>query len=460
MGGMNWEVIGREFDRWRRRGLLVQQRGRRLRRRIALFLAILGPGLITSNVNNEAGGIYTYSLAGAQYGYALLWALIPMAIALYVTEEMCARMGAVTGKGLSDLIREEFGFRVTFFVMVAVLMVNQGNVLAEFAGVASAMEVFGVSKYFSVPLAALLVWGVVLRGSAAKVERILMAGCLVYLSYVVSAVLAKPHWLVATLHLIPPPVMQQVPQVKQMITGIPLTTGYFLMLAALIGATIAPWQHFYLQASVVEKRVGPRQYKETRNDVMVGSISSVVVVFFIMVCTAATLYTSGQHQVRDAGDAAQALEPFAGKWASALFAFGLLNASLFAASVLPLSTSFVICEGLGFEAGVDRKFKEAPIFYGLYTTLIILGAGAILIPGAPLVQIAVMSQVLNGFLLPFILVFVLLLVNRRDLMGDLVNSRTYNAVAWATSMAMIILTLAVVIAGIWTGNGIGVPISP
>ncbi|MBI3404622.1 MAG: divalent metal cation transporter [Acidobacteria bacterium] len=432
----------------------MKERGRRLQRRLTLFLAVVGPGLITSNVNNEAGGIYTYSLAGAQFGFAVLWSLIPMAIALYVSEEMVARMGAITGKGLSDLIREEFGFRVTFFVMLAVLIVNQGNVLAEFAGVASAMEVFGVSKYISVPFAALLVWGVVLRGSAAKVERILMVGCLVYLSYVVSAVLIKPPWLVATLHLIPPPLMQQVPHVKQIITGIPFTPSYFLILAGLVGATIAPWQHFYLQAAVVEKRVSPRHYHETRTDVMVGSITSVMVVFFIIVCTASTLYTSGHRQVNDAGDAALALQPF-GIWASYLFAFGLLNASLFAASVLPLSTAFVICEGLGFEAGVDRKFNEAPIFYWLYTALIVLGAAAILIPGAPLVLIAVTSQVLNGFLLPFILVFVLLLVNRKDLIGEHTNSRTFNLVAWVTSIAMILLTLGVVIAGFWTGQGLG-----
>ncbi len=448
---MNWAALAERFDAWRRKGRAVQQRGRRLRRRLALLLAVVGPGLITSNVNNEAGGIYTYSLAGAKFGYAVLWALIPMAIALYVSEEMVARMGAVTGKGLSDLIREEFGFRVTFFVMVAVLIVNQGNVLAEFAGVASAMEIFGLSKYFSVPLAAFLVWGVVLQGSAAKVERILMVGCLVYLSYVVSAILIQPHWLVATLHLIPPPVMQQVPHVRQMITGIPLTTSYLLILAGLIGATIAPWQHFYLQAAVVEKRVSPRQYHETRTDVMVGSITSVVIVFFIIVCTAATLFTSGHHEIRDAGDAARALEPF-GEWAKYLFAFGLLNASLFAASVLPLSTAFVICEGLGFEAGVDRKFTEAPIFYWLYTALIVLGAAAILVPGAPLVLIAVLSQVLNGFLLPFILVFVLLLVNRKDLMGEHTNSKTFNVVAWVTSIVMIVLTLAVVISGIWSGG--------
>lgn len=439
----------------------MRHRGRRMRRRLVVLLAVLGPGLITSNVNNEAGGIYTYSSAGAQFGYAVLWSLIPMAFALFVSEEMVARMGAVTGKGLSDLIREEFGFRVTFFVMVAVLVVNLGNVLAEFAGVASAMEVFGVSKYVSVPLAALLVWGMVLRGTAARLEKVFMVGCLVYLSYLISGVLARPQWLVAVMHLIPPPIMEQVPHVKHLITPAPLNSAYFLVLAGLIGATIAPWQHFYLQAAVVEKRVGPRQYQDIRTDVMVGSISAVVIVFFIIVCAATTLYATGHRQIADAADAARALEPFASGWAKALFAFGLLNASLFAASILPLSTSFVICEGLGFEAGVDRKFREAPIFYWLYTILIVLGAGAILMPGAPLVRIAILSQVANGFLLPFVLVFVLLLVNRRDLMGEKVNNKTQNVVAWTTSVAMILLTLVLLYTGIF-GNGMrgAAPVAP
>jgi NRAMP (natural resistance-associated macrophage protein)-like metal ion transporter len=445
---MDWRTIVERLEHWRARSLL---RGRRVRRRVAIFLALAGPGLITSNVNNEAGGIYTYSAAGAQFGYAVLWSLVPMAFALFVTEEMVARMGAVTGKGLSDLIREEFGFRVTFFVMLAVLVINQGNVLAEFAGVASAMEVFGVSKYISVPLAALVVWGLVLKGTAARLEKIFMVGCLVYLSYVVSAVLAKPNWLVAALHLIPPPIMQQVPHVKQMITPAPLTVSYLLVLAGLIGATIAPWQHFYLQSAVAEKHVGPRQYRGVRNDVMVGAISSVVIVFFIVVSVASTLFANGHHAVHDAADAGRALEPLAGPWAAALFAFGLLNASLFAASILPLSTAFVICEGLGFEAGVDRKFREAPIFYWLYTILIAVGAGLILIPRAPLVRMAVLSQVANGFLLPFVLVFVLLLVNRRDLMGEQVNKRAYNVVAWATSVAMIVLTLVLLYTGLF-GN--------
>ena len=441
---MNWTTVAARMQRWGERTTSLRKRIRRVRRRVLFVLAVVGPGVITSNVNNESGGIYTYSLAGAQYGYGVLWILIPMGIALYVTEEMCARMGTVTGKGLSDLIREEFGFRVTFFLMLALLVVNFGNVLAEFAGVASAMQLWGVSKYISVPAAAVLVWVLVLQGSARWLEKIFMAVCLVYLTYIASAVLAKPQWFVAILNLLPTPVVHWIPKLQPWVKPPELTTSYMLIVAGLLGATIAPWQHFYLQAAVVEKRVGPRQWRQTRTDVIVGSITASVIVFFIIVCTAATLHVAGQRQITDAGDAAKALEPFAGGWASLLFGLGLLNASLFAASILPLSTCFAICEGLGFESGVDRKFREAPIFYWLYTGLIVLGAMTILIPGAPLVRIAVLSQVANGILLPFVLIFVLLLANRRDLMGEQVNTKTFNAVAWITSVALIVLTLILV----------------
>ncbi|MCL4522421.1 MAG: Nramp family divalent metal transporter [Acidobacteria bacterium] len=430
------------------------QRARRMRRRLVLLLAVVGPGVIVSNVNNEAGGIYTYSLAGAQFGYSVLWALVPMGFALFVTEEMCARMGAVTGKGLSDLIREEFGFRVTFFVMLAVLVVNQGNVLAEFAGVASAMTLFGVSKYISVPIAALLVWLLVLEGSSRWLEKIFMFFCLVYFAYVVSAFFAKPHWLIAALNLLPTPVLQYAPGFKQWVSPVPFTTAYLLILAGLIGSTIAPWQHFYVQAAVVEKRVGPRQYRQTRTDVMVGTITAVIIIFFIIVCTATTLNAVGHHTITDAGEAAQGLVPLAGKWAGALFAIGLLNASLFAASILPLSTAYVICEGLGFESGVDRKWKEAPIFYWLYTGMIVSGAAIILWPQAPLVLVAVLSQVANGILLPFVLVFILLLVNRKDLMGEQTNSRTYNALAWGTTVTMVVITLVLVYLALFTPSAL------
>jgi Mn2+/Fe2+ NRAMP family transporter len=357
----------------------------------------------------------------------LLWSLIPMTIALYVTEEMCARMAVVTGKGLSDLIREEFGFRPTFFVMVTGFIVDLGNVVAEFAGVASAMEIFGVSRYIAVPLAGLTVWTLVLRGTYRQVEKVFLALCTFYVTYIFSAILAKPDWLQAARSTVIPTIQ--------------FNAGYLLTLTALVGTTIAPWQFFYLQASFVEKRVGPRQYSQARGDVIAGSISCMVIVFFIIVCTASTLYVSGHRTITDAADAARALIPLAGKWAAYLFAFGLLNASLFAASILPLSTAHVICEGLGFEAGIDNKFKEAPIFYWMYTVLIVVGGGLILIPHAPLWKILVLSQVANGVWLPIVLIFMILLINRKDLMGDQVNGPTFNVVAWGTSIAMIALTL-------------------
>jgi len=417
---------------------------RTVRRRVALFFAIVGPGLIVSNVDNDAGGIYTYAQSGAQFGNTVLWSLIPMTIALYVSLEMCSRLGAYTGKGLSDLIREEFGFRVTFFLMAAVLLVNLGNVMAEFTGVFWATDVFGISKFISVPLSAILVWVLVVHGSAKWVERIFLTICMVYFSYVVSAVLAKPDWLIALLHLLPPHLVRFIPSIRPFAQVPPFNAEYAVILAGLVGTTIAPWQHFYLQAAVVEKRVGPRQYSHTRNDVLVGSISCMVIVFFIIVCTAATLYVSGIHYVDNAGTAALALKPLAGRWASGLFAIGLLNASIFAASILPLSTAYLICEALGFESGIDHKFGEAKIFYSLYTALIVLGAGLVLLFGGHAKVILLWSQVLNGFLLPVVLIFLLILVNRRDLMGDKINSKGFNWVAWISTVAMIVLTVVVI----------------
>ena len=438
------ETLNGRLAIWVARFDHVRSATRTLRRRIALFFAIVGPGLIVSNVDNDAGGIYTYAQSGAQFGNTVLWSLIPMTIALYVSLEMCSRLGAYTGKGLSDLIREEFGFRVTFFLMAVVLIVNLGNVMAEFTGVFWATDVFGISKYISVPLSALLVWVLVVHGSAKWVERIFLTICLVYFAYVISAVLAKPDWLIALLHLLPPHLVRYIPTIKPFVQVPPFDADYAIILAGLVGTTIAPWQHFYLQAAVVEKRVGPRQYSHTRNDVLVGSISCMVIVFFIIVCTASTLYVHGIHHVDNAGTAALALEPLAGHWASGLFAIGLLNASIFAASILPLSTAYVICEALGFESGIDRKLGEAKIFYGLYTALILLGAGFVLFLGAHARAILLWSQVLNGFLLPVVLIFLLILVNRRDLMGNKVNSRGFNWVAWISTAAMILLTLVVI----------------
>jgi len=440
---LNRTNIAAQWAGWSERVGRVRAAARPIRRRIALFFAIVGPGLIVSNVDNDAGGIYTYAQSGAQFGNTVLWTLIPMTVVLYISLEMCSRLGAFSGKGLSDLIREEFGFRVTFFLMAAVLVVNLGNVMAEFTGVFWATDVFRINRYISVPLAAVLVWVLVVLGTAKWVERIFLAICLVYFSYVISAFLAKPEWLIALLHLLPPHLIRFVPNIRPFVQVPLFNASYAVILAGLVGTTIAPWQHFYLQAAVVEKRIGPRQYAHTRNDVLVGSISCMVIVFFIIVCTAATLYVKGIHYVDNAGTAAIALKPLAGVWASALFAIGLLNASIFAASILPLSTAYVICEALGFESGIDRKFGEAKIFYALYTALIVLGAGLVLFFGRYAKIILLWSQVLNGFLLPVVLIFILILVNRRDLMGDKINSRGFNWVAWISTAAMIVLTFVV-----------------
>jgi NRAMP (natural resistance-associated macrophage protein)-like metal ion transporter len=413
----------------------VFSRTNQWRHRVFLFLAVIGPGMITSNVDNDAGGIATYTQAGSAYGYALLWSLVPMTIALYVTMEMCARLGVITGKGLSDLIREEFGFRSTFFVMIVGFLVDLGNVVAEFAGVAASMEIFGVSKYVSVPIAAIVVWILVLKGSYRQVEVVFLVACGFYLTYLFSALLSRPDWLLAAR-------MTVIPSIH-------LDTGYLITLTALVGTTIAPWQFFYLQAGFVEKKVGPRQYPQAKLDVLLGSISCMVIVFFIIICTAATLHASGLTNITDAAEAAKSLIPLAGKWAALTFAFGLLNASLFAATILPLSTAHVICEGLGFEAGLDNKFREAPAFYWLYTVLILIGGGIVLLPNAPLWKIFIFSQVGNGVWLPIVTIFILLLVNRKDLMGEHTNGFFFNLIAWFTAIAMIILTVVLVFQAIY-----------
>ena len=432
---VNLTAINNLIDKIRGQTLGFFSGGNQLWRRVALFLAVIGPGIITSNVDNDAGGIATYTQAGSAYGYTLLWSLIPMTIALYVTMEMCARMGVITGKGLSDLIREEFGFRSTFFVMVTGFLVDLGNVVAEFAGVAAAAQIFGISKYVAVPAAALIVWVLVLKGTYRQVEIVFLVACVFYLTYLFSALLSHPDWLLAAR-------MTVIPSIH-------MDTGYLITLTALVGTTIAPWQFFYLQAGFVEKKVGPRQYPQARLDVLFGSISCMVIVFFIIICTAATLHASGLTNITDAGEAAKALIPLAGKWAALTFAFGLLNASLFAATILPLSTAHVICEGLGFEAGIDHKFREAPAFYWLYTILIVVGGGIVLLPNAPLWKIFIFSQVGNGIWLPIVTIFILLLVNRKDLMGEHTNTVAFNVVAWITAVAMIVLTFVLVGQGIY-----------
>jgi NRAMP (natural resistance-associated macrophage protein)-like metal ion transporter len=404
------------------------------RNRLMLFLAVIGPGFITANVDNDAGGIWTYSVAGAQFGYALLWTMIPITVALVVVQEMASRMGAVTGKGLSDLIREEFGFRVTFFLMLALVVTNFGNVVAEFAGVASSLELFGVSKYIVVPLAAATVWLMVVKGTYNSIEKIFLVASAFYVCYIIAGLLAHPDWRTAALATVTRP--------KDI--GI-RNYSYVYMVIALAGTTIAPWMQFYLQASVVEKGITARQYSASRWDVILGCLFTDVVAWFIIVACAATLFAAGHHEVTSAADAAQALRPFAGEYAYLLFALGLFNASLFAASILPISTAYAVCEGLGFESGLDKKFHEAPVFYWLYTLLIVLGAGVLLLPRIPLVYVSVLSQVVNGIVLPFVLIFMLLLINDRGLMGEHVNSRIYNAVAWTTVVVMIGLTVTMIV---------------
>jgi len=404
---------------------------RRWKTRILIFFAVVGPGFITANVDNDAGGIYTYSAAGAQFGHLLLWTMIPITLALIVVQEMSARMGAATGKGLSDLIREEFGLRITFFMMIAILITNFGNVIAEFAGIAGSLELFGLRKYYTVPICAVIVWLIVVKGQYKSVEKVFLAASFFYVTYIFAGVIAKPAWMEALVATVKPPP-------KAMF----LHQDYLYMVIAVVGTTIAPWMQFYLQSSIVEKGVTKRQYRASQLDVISGCIFTDVVAWFIIVACAATLYAHGYHKISDAADAAQALKPLAGNNASILFAVGLFNASLFAASILPLSTAYTVCEGLGFESGVGKKLDEAPAFYWLYTLLIAAGAGVILTPNLPLVKITVLSQVVNGIVLPFVLIFMLLLVNKKSLMGEYVNSRFFNVIAWATTVIMIGLTVA------------------
>ncbi|MFY9903706.1 MAG: divalent metal cation transporter [Terriglobales bacterium] len=401
--------------------------------RLLLFFAVVGPGFITANVDNDANGILTYSQAGAQFGYMLLWTMIPTTVALIVVQEMCARMGAVTGKGLSDLIREEFGLRITFLMMLGILITNFGNVVGEFIGIVGSMGLFGVSKYISVPICAVIVWLIAVKGQYKSVEKIFLAASFFYVTYIFAGLLAKPAWIEAIKVTIKPPQMAAFSQ-----------GPYLYMVIGVVGTTIAPWMQFYLQSSIVEKGVTRRQYKTSRLDVIVGCIFTDVVAWFIIVACAATLYLHGNRDIRDAADAAQALRPLAGDWAYILFALGLFNASLFAASILPLSTAYTVCEGLGLESGVERKFSEAPAFYWLYTALIAAGGAVVLIPGLPLIKIAVFSQVVNGAVLPFVLIFMLLLINKKELMGEYVNKLTFNIIAWATTVIMIGLTVAYV----------------
>lgn len=402
---------------------------RSLRQRLSSFLAVLGPGVITAMVDNDAGGIFTYSQAGARWGYLPLWTLIPITLLLVVTQEMCARMGAVTGKGLSDLIREEFGLRTTFLLMLALLFVNLTNVMANFAGVASSLELFSISRYITVPLAAIMVFTLIVKGTYERIEKVFLTACALYVAYIISGIMVRPDWGEALFRSVRPVMLFE--------------PDYITMLIGMVGTSVAPWMQFYLQASTVEKGITAREYSAARVEVILGCVVMTIVAFFIIVACAGAIWAEHPRDIRDATDAALALRPF-GKYAFLLFCAGLFNASLFAATILPLSTAYTICEGLGFPSGVRHRFSEARIFYGLIGFLIVVGAGVILWPGFPLVEMILLSQVINGILLPFILIFIVLLVNKKRLMHEWTNSRTYNLIAWLAVVVMIGLTLALV----------------
>lgn len=397
-----------------------------------IFLAILGPGIVTGSVDNDAGGIFTYSVAGAQFGYKLLWTLIPAFIVLFIVQEMNVRMGIVTGKGLADLIRENAGVKITFFIVVGLLFVDIGNTTTEFAGVAGSMQVLGVSKYISVPLAAILVWILVVKGTYRLAEKIFLIFSVALLSYVISALMGKPNWGEVGKSIVHP--------------ALEFNFTYISMVIGIIGTTIAPWMQFYIQSAVIEKGLKIENYKYTVLDVIVGCVATVGVAFFIIVACASTLHSSGQPtQINDAKDVALALKPFAGELASEVFAFGLFVASIFSATILPVAVSFYVCEAFGFEAGIDKKWKEAPQFYWLYTILIALGAGIILLPNSPLIPITLWSQRINGILLPVVLICMMIIINKKDVMGKYVNKRFGNIIGWATIIILIILSFVLLV---------------
>jgi NRAMP (natural resistance-associated macrophage protein)-like metal ion transporter len=424
-------------------------------RSVVMFLSVVGPGIITANADNDVGGILTYSQAGAQFGYTLLWLLIPVTIALVVTQEMCARMGAVTGKGLADLIRENFGVKVTAWVLLLFVVCDLGNTATEFAGVASAAPIFGsyagihaaaLMRTIFVIAAAVLVFLTVTRGNYKVVERVFFAFCAVYLCYVVSGIVVHPDWHDILRQTI-------LPQFSS-------SKAYILMVIAVIGTTISPWMQFYIQAAVVDKGVREEQYPASRVDVITGALVTDIIAYFIIVSCAATIFIHNlslppahQIQVNDASDVAVALQPMVGRLASLLFAVGLLNAAIFTASILPLSTAYYVCEAFGFERGIDHHFSDAPVFYGLYLALIAIGAGVVIIPGAPLLEIIFYSQVLNGVLLPVVLVLMLLLINNKRLMGSWTNGRVFNSVAWATVVIVAVLTGISTLQGIFPQLG-------
>jgi len=410
-----------EFVKFKRRNFF---------RRLGIFLMILGPGIITGSVDNDAGGITTYSIAGAQYGYSLIWTLIPSFVVLVVIQEMNARMGIVTGKGLSDLIRENAGIKITFFIFIGLLLTGIGNTTTEFAGVAGSMEVFGISKYISVPVIAVMVWLLVVKGTYKIAERIFLIFSMSLLTYVVSAFMGKPDWKEIGSAVINP--------------KLEISTNSMTMIIALVGTTIAPWMQFYMQSTVIEKGLKMRHYKYTIADIVVGCVITVVVAFFIMIACGSTLYPNGII-INEAKDAAISLRPLAGNFASYVFAFGLFIASIFSATILPLATAYFVCEAFGFETGMDKKWDEAREFYVLYTGILIISVVIILIPNAPLIPISLWSQVINGILLPVVLISMMILINKKKIMGNYVNGRITNIIGWGAVIILITLSLALLI---------------
>lgn len=402
-------------------------------RRILLFFAVMGPGIITANIDNDASGITTYSVAGARFGYNLLWTLIPTTIALVVIQEMVARMGAVTGKGLSDLIRERYGVKTAFFMMLGLLIANFGNTVADLAGWAASMEILGLSKYLMVPVGALSIWILVTKGSYKALERILLVACAGYFGYVISGVLAKPDWEMVVKGTVLP--------------KIEWSSEYLILSIGIIGTTITPWMQFYLQSSIAEKGIRKEEYRASRLDVIIGCSITDVISFFIIVTCGAVLFPKGI-RIQEASEAAMALRPLAGGYAYLIFALCLANASILGAIIVPLSTAYYICEAMGWEKGINKSFHEAPQFMWIYTLTIVLGSFVVLIPGAPLVFLMVLSAVINGLLLPFVVVYATLLINEKKLMGGYVNSKVYNVISWGTVITVAVLTVCFVVATI------------
>lgn len=406
-------------------------------KRTLLYMSLIGPGIITASIDNDASGITTYSVAGARFGYELLWILLPVTIVLIMVSEMVARMGVVTGKGLSDLIREHFGVRVAFFLMAGLFVANFGTTVAEFAGWAASWEIFGVSKYVVVPLGAFFIWLLVIKGTYRVVETVLLAACLIYLGYVVSGFMAKPDWAEVA-HSTFAPELKWDPE-------------YVMLGIAIVGTTVTPWMQFYLQSSIVEKGVRKKHYTASKIDVVVGCILTNVIAYFIIVTSATTLFPEGI-RINEASEAAMALRPFAGTYAPVIFALSLANASLLGAIIVPLATAYFICEAMGWERGVNKTFRQAPQFMWIYTAMIVFGSMIILVPGAPLISIMVLSSVINALLLPVVLIYTLYLANDRRIMGDYVNSRSYNYVTWAAIAVLIVFSTIMLLQTVVPGD--------